>query len=194
MTQFGAKMNYIWISQVSRVVFVLKTNFYNYLSIFNLLWTGLRIPVKSGAKPEFSPRHRLLLRLECGLIPIFRRDSLWSLPREGGYGQTLTIRSTGTGKIKTRQPKTGTRLGPVIPKSTAQKKNRRDRVTPLRSRSDGSHYPDQPVSGASDRSRLSHDLRPCPRLPKPKRRWASTAAAPWLRAALPKFRCPNTSI
>ena len=109
-----------------------------------------------------------------------------------GYRQTLTIRSTGTTRIKTCQPRTGTRLGPVIPKSTAQIKNRRDRVTPLRSRSDGSHYPDQPVSGASDRSRLSHDLRPCPRLlPSPCR---STAEAP--RPAATKLagaQCPRTN-
>ena len=38
----------------SRVVFVLKTNFYNYLSIFNLLWTGLRIPGRSGASVQDS--------------------------------------------------------------------------------------------------------------------------------------------
>jgi hypothetical protein len=40
MDQFGLKMNFICILQVSRFVFVLKTNFYNYFSVFNLLWTG----------------------------------------------------------------------------------------------------------------------------------------------------------
>jgi hypothetical protein len=39
MDELGAKMNLIWISQVSRFVFVLKTNFYNYFSIFDLLGT-----------------------------------------------------------------------------------------------------------------------------------------------------------
>jgi hypothetical protein len=40
MDQFVLKMNFICILQVSRFVFVLKTNFYNYFSVFNLLWTG----------------------------------------------------------------------------------------------------------------------------------------------------------
>jgi hypothetical protein len=39
MVQFGAKMNFLCILQVSRIVFVLKTNFHNYFTVFNLLWT-----------------------------------------------------------------------------------------------------------------------------------------------------------
>jgi hypothetical protein len=50
MTQFGAKMNFLWNKQVSRIVFVLKTNFYNYFYVFNLLWTGPRIPERSGGR------------------------------------------------------------------------------------------------------------------------------------------------
>jgi hypothetical protein len=41
-------MNFLCILQVSRIVFALKTNSYNYFSISNLLWTGPRIPEKSG--------------------------------------------------------------------------------------------------------------------------------------------------
>jgi hypothetical protein len=32
-------MNFLCILQVSRIVFVLKTNFHNYFTVFNLLWT-----------------------------------------------------------------------------------------------------------------------------------------------------------
>jgi hypothetical protein len=41
MDRFGLKMNFLCILQVSRFVFVLKMNFYNYFSVFNHLWTGL---------------------------------------------------------------------------------------------------------------------------------------------------------
>jgi hypothetical protein len=37
MDRFGLKMNFLCILQVSRFVFVLETNFYNYFSIFNHL-------------------------------------------------------------------------------------------------------------------------------------------------------------
>jgi hypothetical protein len=49
MGQFGLKMNFLCILQVSRFVFVFKTNFYNYFSIFNPFWTGPRFVVSSGA-------------------------------------------------------------------------------------------------------------------------------------------------
>jgi hypothetical protein len=49
MGQFGLKMNFLCILQVSRIVFVFKTNFYNYFSIFNPFWTGPRFVVSSGA-------------------------------------------------------------------------------------------------------------------------------------------------
>jgi hypothetical protein len=58
MVPFGAKMNFLCILQVSRFVFVLKTNFYNYFSIFNHLWTGPRFPKKSG----FTEKEFLRLR------------------------------------------------------------------------------------------------------------------------------------
>jgi hypothetical protein len=48
MTQFGAKMNFLCILQVSRFVFVLKMNFNINFSVFNTLWTGRQIPENSG--------------------------------------------------------------------------------------------------------------------------------------------------
>jgi hypothetical protein len=39
MAQFEARMNFLCILQVSRFVFVLKTNLYNHFSILNPLWT-----------------------------------------------------------------------------------------------------------------------------------------------------------
>jgi hypothetical protein len=49
MVQFGAKMNFLCILQVSRIVFVLKMNFYKYLSVFKHLWTRPHFPENSGA-------------------------------------------------------------------------------------------------------------------------------------------------
>jgi hypothetical protein len=41
-------MNFLCILQVSRFVFVLKTNFYNHISILNPLWTGPHFLESSG--------------------------------------------------------------------------------------------------------------------------------------------------
>jgi hypothetical protein len=41
MDRFGLEMNFLCILQVSSFVFILKTNFYNYFSIFNPLGLGL---------------------------------------------------------------------------------------------------------------------------------------------------------
>jgi hypothetical protein len=49
MTQFGAKMNFLCILQVSRFVFVLKMNFNINFSVFNIPRTGRQIPENSGA-------------------------------------------------------------------------------------------------------------------------------------------------
>jgi hypothetical protein len=54
MDRFELKVNFLCILQVSRFVFVLKTNFYNYFSVFNHLWTGPRFPEKSGVIPQKS--------------------------------------------------------------------------------------------------------------------------------------------
>jgi hypothetical protein len=55
MVQFGPKMEFLWILQVSRFVFVLKTNFYYYFSVFNLLWTGPRFLLTSRVSAQDNP-------------------------------------------------------------------------------------------------------------------------------------------
>jgi hypothetical protein len=57
MAQFGVKMNFLCILQVSRIVFVLKTNFYNQFSVFNYLWTGPRNPENAGVLMQLILRH-----------------------------------------------------------------------------------------------------------------------------------------
>jgi hypothetical protein len=52
MDQFGLKMNFLCILQVSRFVFVLKTNFYNHFSVFKHLWTGPQFLGKTGASAQ----------------------------------------------------------------------------------------------------------------------------------------------
>ena len=52
MAQFGVKMNFLCILQVSRFVFVLKMNFYKYFSVFKHLWTGPHFSEKSGASTQ----------------------------------------------------------------------------------------------------------------------------------------------
>jgi hypothetical protein len=44
MDRFGLKMNFLYILQVSRFVFVLKTNFYNYFSVLIISGLGLDFP------------------------------------------------------------------------------------------------------------------------------------------------------
>jgi hypothetical protein len=43
-------MDFLCISQVSRFVFVLKTNFHTYFTVFNLLWTGRQFLEKPGLR------------------------------------------------------------------------------------------------------------------------------------------------
>jgi hypothetical protein len=54
MAKFGVKMNFLCILQVSRFVFVLKMNFYNYFSVFKHLWTGPHFTERSGALAQVS--------------------------------------------------------------------------------------------------------------------------------------------
>jgi hypothetical protein len=51
-------MDFLCILQVSRFIFVLKTNFYNYFPIFNLLWTGPHLLKSVGVSVKKNPRHR----------------------------------------------------------------------------------------------------------------------------------------
>jgi hypothetical protein len=52
MAQFEDKMIFLCILQVSRFVFVLKTNFHNYFTVFNLLWTGPQFLVSSRVSTQ----------------------------------------------------------------------------------------------------------------------------------------------
>jgi hypothetical protein len=61
-------MNFLCILQVSRIVFVLKTNFYNYFSVFNLLWTRPQFLGNSGVTVQTLLRLKTLLsglRVDC---------------------------------------------------------------------------------------------------------------------------------
>jgi hypothetical protein len=68
MDQFGLKMKFLCILQVSRIVFVLKTNFYNYFSAFIILWTGRRISESARALAQMLLRLRIL---QIGLLVVF---------------------------------------------------------------------------------------------------------------------------
>jgi hypothetical protein len=49
MAQFGARMNFLCNKQVLGILFVLKINFYIYLPILYVLWTGPHFLESSGA-------------------------------------------------------------------------------------------------------------------------------------------------
>jgi hypothetical protein len=66
MVQFGVKMNFLCILQLSRFVFVLKMNFYNYFSVFNLLWTEPHFSESSGV-PGKESQGTERQALDCGL-------------------------------------------------------------------------------------------------------------------------------
>jgi hypothetical protein len=63
MAQFVARMNLLCNKQVLGILFILKINFCIYLPILYILWTGPRIPEKSGAKPEFFPKTQITATL-----------------------------------------------------------------------------------------------------------------------------------
>jgi hypothetical protein len=54
MAQFGAKMNFLCILQVSRFVFVLKTKFCNYFSVFKHPRTRPQFLERSGISAQDS--------------------------------------------------------------------------------------------------------------------------------------------
>jgi hypothetical protein len=88
MDQFGLKMNFLCILQVSRFVFVLKTNLYNYFSIFNHLWTGPQIPESAGALAQMQPRHRKPTRWTAGSISKRPRGSYVRMPDRRGINDS----------------------------------------------------------------------------------------------------------
>jgi hypothetical protein len=81
MVQFGAKMNFLCILQVSRIVFVLKTNFHNYFTVFNLLWTGRTISEKDRGYSTNIPETQRTVTVNRGLIQTFSRVSFAIMAR-----------------------------------------------------------------------------------------------------------------
>ena len=53
-------MNFLCILQVSRIVFVLKTKFYNHFSVFIILWTGRQFLGNAGVTLQTFLRLRTL--------------------------------------------------------------------------------------------------------------------------------------
>ena len=82
MDRFGLKMNFLCILQVSRFVFVLKTNFYNYFSVFNHLWTGRIKTEKSRGLYISFPETQSAPGEDGGLFSGKRRDSFVKRTRE----------------------------------------------------------------------------------------------------------------
>jgi hypothetical protein len=66
MVQFGARMNFLCILQVFRIVFVLKTKFYNHFLVFIILWTGRQFLGNSGVMVQTLLRLRTLPRWTAG--------------------------------------------------------------------------------------------------------------------------------
>jgi hypothetical protein len=60
MDQFGAKMNFLCILPVSRIVFVLKMHLLIHLFILNKFWTGRLFLERSGASAQLNLRLRAL--------------------------------------------------------------------------------------------------------------------------------------
>ena len=54
MAQFGVRMDFLWNKQVSRIVFVLKTKFFNHFSVFIVLWTERQFLESPGANSQDS--------------------------------------------------------------------------------------------------------------------------------------------
>ena len=68
MGQFGLNMNFLWIIQIPRIVFVLKMHLLIHLFILNQFWTGPRIPEKSGALMQLILRLRRTLPMDVELV------------------------------------------------------------------------------------------------------------------------------
>jgi hypothetical protein len=92
MTQFGVKVNFIWIIQVPGIIFVLKTNFYNYLSLFSAPSSARQFPERSRANQQKYLRHRRHSRRMVGWFSKNIRAILQSAQPEG-YGGLLAARS-----------------------------------------------------------------------------------------------------
>jgi hypothetical protein len=83
MDQFEIKMNEIWIFQVSRIYFVLKTNYYVYFSVFIILWTRRIKTEKSRGLYISFPKTQSAPGEDGGLFSRKRMDSFVKHTREG---------------------------------------------------------------------------------------------------------------
>jgi hypothetical protein len=93
MAKFGVKMNFLCILQVSRFVFVLKMNFYNYFSVFKHLWTGASISGKSRGSRVIIPR----LSVQCPLDGGFHLQiSQWLFSKMATAKGYLQISAVGS--------------------------------------------------------------------------------------------------
>jgi hypothetical protein len=99
MEWFGLKMDFLCILQVSRFVFVLKTNFHNYFTVFNLLWTGRQFLDRSGGLRAYNPR----LSEQCMRTAGFPHDlspsvclSRWSF----SHSRRVCVESCGSRSIQ----------------------------------------------------------------------------------------------
>ena len=73
MVQFGAKMNFLWIIQIPRIVFVLKMHLLIHLFILNQFWTGRNNTGKSRVLGVRTPRHRAQSLGTAGLFSLKER-------------------------------------------------------------------------------------------------------------------------
>jgi hypothetical protein len=93
MVQFGVKMNFLCILQVSRFVFVLKINFYNYFSVFKHLWTGPQLIGSAGVTGIKFLRPSAHYPRTTGSILERRRGSFVKCGPKG-YGAIWSTQST----------------------------------------------------------------------------------------------------
>jgi hypothetical protein len=70
MGQFELNMNFLWIIQIPRIVFVLKMHLLIHLFILNQFWTGRLMLEKTGSYAQEFPRHRAP---GVGLRVVFRK-------------------------------------------------------------------------------------------------------------------------
>jgi hypothetical protein len=55
MTQFGISMNFLWITQILAIIFILKIDFYSLFLDFLISWTGC---TNTGKSRGLSARTR----------------------------------------------------------------------------------------------------------------------------------------
>jgi hypothetical protein len=66
MNQFEYHMNFLGIKQVQMIIFTLKIQFHNHLSILCVLWTGSTILKSAGTSRQRFLRLRIIQRRTAG--------------------------------------------------------------------------------------------------------------------------------